>query len=52
MTPRRRIPRPGPSTATLLTADRHAAEDVYQETLQRLFARWPRVGSPGRSASR
>jgi RNA polymerase sigma-70 factor (sigma-E family) len=33
-------------TATLLTADRHAAEDVYQETLQRLFTRWPRVGSP------
>jgi RNA polymerase sigma-70 factor (sigma-E family) len=34
-------------TATLLTSDRHAAEDVYQETLHRLFARWPRVANPG-----
>ena len=34
-------------TATLLTADRHAAEDVYQETLQRLFMRWSRVDNPG-----
>jgi RNA polymerase sigma-70 factor (sigma-E family) len=33
-------------TATLLTPDRHAAEDVYQETLHRLFARWPRVDNP------
>ena len=33
--------------ATLLTSDRHAAEDVYQETLHRLFVRWPRVDNPG-----
>ncbi|HEY3958286.1 MAG TPA: sigma factor [Streptosporangiaceae bacterium] len=32
--------------ATLLTSDAHAAEDVYQETLQRLAARWHRVGNP------
>ena len=29
--------------ATLLTSDRHAAEDVYQETLHRLFVRRSRV---------
>ena len=34
-------------TATLLTSDRHAAEDVYQETLQRLFVHWSRVENPG-----
>jgi RNA polymerase sigma-70 factor (sigma-E family) len=33
-------------TATLLTCDRHAAEDVYQETLHRLFVRWSRVDNP------
>ena len=32
--------------AMLLTPDRHTAEDVYQETLQRLAARWSRVDSP------
>jgi RNA polymerase sigma-70 factor (sigma-E family) len=32
--------------ATLLTSDRHLAEDVYQETLQRLAARWSRVDNP------
>jgi RNA polymerase sigma-70 factor (sigma-E family) len=32
--------------ATLLTSDMQAAEDVYQETLQRLAARWSRVDSP------
>lgn len=32
--------------ATLLTCDAHLAEDVYQETLQRLAGRWPRVGNP------
>jgi RNA polymerase sigma-70 factor (sigma-E family) len=32
--------------ATLLTSDPHLAEDVYQETLQRLAMRWSRVGSP------
>ena len=32
--------------ATLLTPDRHTAEDVYQETLQRLAARWSRVDNP------
>ena len=32
--------------ATLLTPDPHTAEDVYQETLQRLAARWPRVDNP------
>jgi RNA polymerase sigma factor (sigma-70 family) len=32
--------------ATLLTSDRHVAEDVYQETLHRLFMRWSRVDSP------
>jgi RNA polymerase sigma-70 factor (sigma-E family) len=34
-------------TATLLTSDRHTAEDIYQETLQRLFTRWSRVDNPG-----
>jgi RNA polymerase sigma-70 factor (sigma-E family) len=34
-------------TATLLTPDRHTAEDVYQETLHRLFMRWSRVNNPG-----
>jgi RNA polymerase sigma-70 factor (sigma-E family) len=29
-----------------LTSDPHTAEDVYQETLQRLAARWPRVDNP------
>lgn len=32
--------------ATVLTPDRHAAEDLYQETLQRLAARWSRVANP------
>jgi RNA polymerase sigma-70 factor (sigma-E family) len=32
--------------ATLLTSDAHLAEDLYQETLQRLAARWSRVDSP------
>jgi RNA polymerase sigma-70 factor (sigma-E family) len=32
--------------ATLLAPDRHTAEDVYQETLQRLAARWSRVDNP------
>jgi RNA polymerase sigma-70 factor (sigma-E family) len=32
--------------ATLLTSDPHTAEDVYQETLQRLAARWSRVDNP------
>lgn len=32
--------------ATLLTSDPNVAEDVYQETLQRLAMRWSRVESP------
>jgi RNA polymerase sigma-70 factor (sigma-E family) len=32
--------------ATLFTSDPHTAEDVYQETLQRLAARWSRVDNP------
>jgi RNA polymerase sigma-70 factor (sigma-E family) len=32
--------------ATLLTSDPDIAEDVYQETLQRLAMRWSRVESP------
>lgn len=32
--------------ATLLTCDPDAAEDVYQETLQRLAMRWSRVTNP------
>ena len=32
--------------ATLLTSDPGTAEDVYQETLQRLAVRWARVGNP------
>jgi DNA-directed RNA polymerase specialized sigma24 family protein len=32
--------------ATLLTSGPHLAEDIYQETLQRLAMQWPRVGSP------
>lgn len=30
-------------TALLLTADWHAAEDLVQETLAKLYASWPRV---------
>jgi RNA polymerase sigma-70 factor (sigma-E family) len=33
-------------TATLLTSDPHAAQDVYQETLQRLATRWSHVDNP------
>jgi RNA polymerase sigma-70 factor (sigma-E family) len=33
-------------TATLLTSDPNVAEDVYQETLQRLATRWSRVDNP------
>jgi RNA polymerase sigma-70 factor (sigma-E family) len=32
--------------ATLLASDPQTAEDVYQETLQRLAARWARVDNP------
>jgi RNA polymerase sigma-70 factor (sigma-E family) len=32
--------------AILLTSNRAEAEDLYQETLQRLAARWSRVGNP------
>ena len=32
--------------ALLLTSDPHTAEDVIQETLQRLAARWSRVDNP------
>ena len=32
--------------ATLLTSDTGLGEDVYQETLHRLAARWSRVGNP------
>ncbi len=32
--------------AVLLSPDPHTAEDVYQETLQRLAARWSRVENP------
>jgi RNA polymerase sigma-70 factor (sigma-E family) len=32
--------------ATLLAPDPHTAEDIYQETLQRLAARWSRVSNP------
>jgi RNA polymerase sigma-70 factor (sigma-E family) len=32
--------------ATLLTSDPQIAEDVYQETLQRLAGRWPRLDNP------
>jgi RNA polymerase sigma-70 factor (sigma-E family) len=32
--------------AALLAADPQTAEDVYQETLQRLAARWSRVDNP------
>ena len=32
--------------AILLTSDPHLAEDVYQETLHRLAARWARVANP------
>jgi RNA polymerase sigma-70 factor (sigma-E family) len=32
--------------ATLLTPDPHTAEDVFQESLQRLAARWSRVDNP------
>ncbi len=32
--------------ATLLTSDQGLGEDVYQETLHRLAARWARVDSP------
>jgi RNA polymerase sigma-70 factor (sigma-E family) len=32
--------------ATLLAPDPHAAEDLCQETLQRLAAGWPRIANP------
>jgi DNA-directed RNA polymerase specialized sigma24 family protein len=32
--------------ATLLTSDQGLGEDVYQETLHRLAARWSRVDNP------
>ena len=32
--------------ATLLAPDPHSAEDVYQEALQRVAARWGRVENP------
>jgi RNA polymerase sigma-70 factor (sigma-E family) len=32
--------------ATVLAPDPHTAEDVYQETLQRLAARWAKVSNP------
>jgi RNA polymerase sigma-70 factor (sigma-E family) len=32
--------------AVVLTPDPHTAEDVYQETLQRLAARWSKVDNP------
>lgn len=31
------------TAAWMLTADRHSAEDLVQETLVRLYTRWPRV---------
>ncbi len=33
--------------AMLLTADRHRAEDLLQQTLERLAKRWRRVDDPG-----
>ena len=32
------------TTAWMLTADRHAAEDLVQETLVRVYLKWSRVG--------
>ncbi|MCK0112910.1 RNA polymerase sigma factor [Ornithinimicrobium sp. F0845] len=32
------------TTAWMLTADRHAAEDLVQETLVRVYLKWPRIG--------
>lgn len=32
------------TTAWMLTADAHAAEDLVQETLVRVYTKWPRVG--------
>lgn len=32
------------TTAWMLTADRHAAEDLVQETLVRVYVKWARVG--------
>ena len=32
--------------ATLLTSDQHLAEDVYQETLHRVAARWTHIDNP------
>jgi len=37
---------PQAQEVTWIRADRHLAEDVYQETLQRLAARWSRVDNP------
>jgi hypothetical protein len=34
-------------TAVFLTCDPHAAEDVYQETMHQLSARWAKGISPG-----
>jgi RNA polymerase sigma-70 factor (sigma-E family) len=33
-------------TAVFLTSDPYVAEDVYQETMHQLSARWSKVGSP------
>jgi DNA-directed RNA polymerase specialized sigma24 family protein len=30
-------------TAVLLTGDRAAAEDLVQETYERIYVRWPRI---------
>lgn len=32
--------------AVMLTGDHHLAEDLYQQTLERLAARWSRVANP------
>ncbi len=40
-------------TAYLLTGDRHAAEDLLQDTLERVYAKWSRIsGSPEAYARR
>ena len=39
-------------TAYLLTGDRHTAEDLLQEVLERMYLRWPRIDEPEAYARR
>ncbi len=38
--------------AYLLTGDRHAAEDLLQDVLERVYVRWPRIDGPPEAYAR